>query len=63
MKFLAEKASEKKELSETENLYLKTIEDLKAKYDAKDPELSSYEATGASNERFTFLLKQFKFKQ
>lgn len=39
------------------------IEDLKAKYDAKDPELASYEATGASNERFNYLLKQFKFKQ
>ena len=39
------------------------VEDLKAKYDAKDPELASYEATGASNERFNYLLKQSKFKQ
>lgn len=39
------------------------VEELKAKYDDKDPELTTHEATGASNERFNYLLKQFKFKQ
>lgn len=38
------------------------VEDLKAKYDAKDPELASHEATGTSNERLNYLMKQFKFQ-
>lgn len=37
------------------------VEELKSKYDAKDPEISSHESTGATNERFNYLLKQFKY--
>lgn len=38
------------------------VEALKAKYDAIDPELASHIATGASNERLNYLMKQFKFQ-
>ena len=38
------------------------IEELKTKYDSKDPELATHESTGASNERFNYLMKQIKFQ-
>lgn len=37
------------------------VEALKEKYAGTDPEIATHEASGASNERFNYLLKQFKF--
>lgn len=39
------------------------VEELKSQYDTNDSELAAHESSGASTERFNYLLKQFKFKQ
>ncbi len=39
-----------------------SISKLKAKYEKKDSVLASYEPTGATNERFNYLLKQIKYQ-
>ena len=39
------------------------VEELKSQYDTNDSKLAAHESSGASTERFNYLLKQFKFKQ